>query len=116
MTMSAAARSVSRRVFGFVKTTFVGGLVFLAPLVIVVVLAVKLGSLLKRLARPVVAVLPVETVLGVLVADVIVIALLILACFIGGLLARVSLANRFIKKAEAQVLWRIPVYGFLKSL
>ena len=43
-------------------------------------------------------------------------ALLLVACFVGGLLARVSFANRVVKKAEAGVLWRIPGYGLVRAL
>ena len=50
------------------------------------------------------------------VADVVLIALVVLACFLAGLLARVSFANRLVRKAEAGVLWRIPGYGFVKGL
>ena len=40
---------------------------------------------------------------------------MILACFLAGLLAHVSFASRFVKKAEA-ALWRIPGYGLVKGL
>ena len=103
-------------VLGFVKTTIVGGLVFLVPVVILVVLAAKAGKLLRRLARPLAALLPVDRLHGVLVADVVVIAVVVMLCFLAGLLARVSVANRFIKKAETGVLWRIPGYGLMKAL
>ena len=41
---------------------------------------------------------------------------LLLACFLAGLLTRLSFANTLVKKAETGVLWRIPGYGFLKAL
>ena len=109
-------QAAARRFFRFVKTTFVGGLVFLAPLLLLVVLLVKASGLLKRLAQPLEGVLPIDTFFGLVVADVIALAVIVLLCFAGGLLARVSLANRFIKKAEAGLLWRIPGYGIIKGL
>ena len=60
--------------------------------------------------------LPLDRVVGVLVADLIVVVLLVLACFGAGFLTRVSLATRFIKKAEAGVLWRIPGYSFVQGM
>ena len=104
------------RALGFVKTTLVGGVVFLAPVVILIVLLGKAAGLLRRLAKPLGALFPLDAVWGVLAADGVVVVILILACFGAGLLARVSFANAFIKKAETGVLWRIPGYGFIKGL
>lgn len=106
----------ARGAWRFVKTTLIGGLVFLVPVLVLVVLIVKAVEVLKKLAQPLAAHLPVHTAFGVVAADVVMIALLVLACFLGGLLARVSFANRVVKKAETGVLWRIPGYGFLKGL
>jgi uncharacterized membrane protein len=106
----------TKRALKFVRTTLVGGLVFLAPLIVLVILAAKAGKFLQRLAAPLLRVLPVGTIAGHLVLDVIVILCLVLACFLGGLVAHFSLANRFIAKAEANVLWRIPGYGIIKGL
>lgn len=100
----------------FLKTTLVGGVVFLVPLVILVSLGAKVVGVLRRLAEPLAARLPLDTVLGVMAADVVVMVLVVLTCFAAGLLARVSFARRFVKKAETGVLWRIPGYGFIKGL
>jgi uncharacterized membrane protein len=43
-------------------------------------------------------------------------AVLIVICFIGGLLARLSFAYRFVKKAETGVLWRVPATVFIRAL
>lgn len=100
----------------FVKTTVLGGIVFLVPLAVLVLLAVKAAGLLRRLAQPVARVLPVKSALGFLTADVVVIALLLLTCFLAGLLAHLSVARRLITKAEAGVLWHVPGYGLVKAL
>jgi uncharacterized membrane protein len=84
----------TRSVLGFLKTTLVGGLVFLVPVLVFIVLVVKVVELLRKLAQPLAAHLPVQTAFGVIAADVVVIVLLVLACFLAGLLARVSFANR----------------------
>jgi uncharacterized membrane protein len=105
-----------RRLYGFLKTTVLGGLIFLAPLVVIVLLGAKAIELLRRLARPVADRLPLDTFMGVLAADVAVIALLIVVCFFAGLLAQLSFANSFIKRAETGMLWGIPGYGFIKGL
>jgi uncharacterized membrane protein len=104
------------RAFRFFKTTLIGGVVFLAPLVVLIWLGGKAGKILRRLAQPLDPHLPFDKVAGILVADVVAVALLILLCFLAGLFARASMAGRFIRKAESGVLWRIPGYGFIKAL
>lgn len=93
-----------------------GGIVFLLPLVVLGMLLAKLGSLLDRLAKPLARWLPLNRVSGVLVADIVLIVLMVVLCFLAGLLAHVSFANRIVKRAEAGVLWRIPGYGLLKGI
>jgi uncharacterized membrane protein len=105
-----------RRALAFVKTTLVGGLVFLVPAVLLWLVVGKAVALLRRLAQPLAAQLPRDSLLGALAADAMVVVLVILGCFLAGLLARVSLANRVVKKAEAGVLWRIPGYALVKAL
>jgi len=84
----------ARRAYQFVKTNLIAGLVFMVPLAVLVFFGAKIVGLLQRLAKPLAALFPVETtVWGVVVADAIVVALLLLACFLCGLLTRVSLAT-----------------------
>jgi uncharacterized membrane protein len=116
MSDGGAGESWARRGFRYVKTTLIGGLLFLVPLLVFVWLGSKAAKLLRRLAKPLAGLVPLDTIAGVLVADVVIVALLIIACFVGGLLARVSFASRFVRKAEAGVLWNIPGYGFIKAL
>ncbi len=102
--------------FRFVKTTLVGGAVFLVPVTVLALLLAKVGDVLLRLAQPLARRLPLDTVWGVAVADFVLIVLAVVVCFLAGLLARVSFARRLVRKAEAGVLWRIPGYGFVKGL
>ena len=108
-------RSASKALL-FVRTTLIGGLVFLAPLAVLGWLAVKAGRLLHNLAAPLARLLPTGTLTGPLLLDTIALVCLVLGCFLGGLIAHFSMANRFIARAEANVLWRIPGYGIIKGL
>ena len=67
------------------------------------------------IAKPVAAVLPVSMVGGVAVAHVLAIALLLLICFIAGLLARLAIARRAVGALEANVLSRVPANALLKT-
>lgn len=115
-THTLSRTSAAQGALAFAKTTLVGGIVFLVPLLVLILLVSKAIALLERLSQPVASRLPVGPVLGVVAGDVIAIAIIVLACFGAGLLARVSFAARFVKKAEAGVLWRVPGYGFIKGL
>ena len=76
-------------------------------------------NLLKRLAQPLEALLPLDpTGLWAFSGGrrPLIIAFLIFVCFLGGLLARSCRDPGPVKKAESGVLWRIPGYGFIKAL
>jgi uncharacterized membrane protein len=116
MAEAVIGHSWARTAYRFVKTTLIGGLVFLVPVGVLAFLGTKAVKILRRLAKPLDAWLPLETVWGVVVADVMAVVVLVIACFLGGLLARASFADHFVKKAEVGILWRIPGYGFIKAL
>jgi hypothetical protein len=65
---SAANPSDGRGVFagllGFVKTTLVGGAVFLVPVTIFALLLAKVGGVLLRVAQPLAKRLPLDTAAG----------------------------------------------------
>ena len=79
-------------------------LVIVVPLFVLVWLGGKVVGLLQRMAKPLDDLLPMDTVWGVVVADAIAVALLLVICFVGGLLTRFSFARRFVKKAEQEEL------------
>jgi uncharacterized membrane protein len=106
MTSKSAAHPVDGHgprsgLFGFLKTTLVGGAVFLVPVAVISLLLAKVGGVLLRLAQPLARRLPLDTVWGVAVADAVLVVAAVLVCFLAGLLARVSFANRLVRKAEA---------------
>src|SRR5205085_3413791 len=78
----------ARHALAVMKTTLVGGVVFMMPVVVLIVVFTKAGGYLRKLAQPLAKVLPLDTVFGVVVADAILIALFLLACFLAGLLTR----------------------------
>jgi hypothetical protein len=95
----------------FVKSSIVGGLLFLVPLVVLVIVVAKAFDLAHRLAQPIASMLRVDSVDGVILSDLIAIASLVLLCFLAGLVARWSFGSRWVGKAEARLLWGVPGYG-----
>lgn len=102
---------------GFVKTTVIGGIVFLVPFIVVVFILGKAFQFMRGLTQPLAAALPmVETVGGLLLVDLIAVALVLLLCFLAGLLARAAAAGRLVQSLEARVLSRVPFYHFVKGM
>ena len=100
----------------FLKSTLVGGLMFLVP---VVLLALVLGQALKfaaKIAGPIAAALPVSHVAGVAMATVVAVLLLLLIAFLAGLLARTSPGRRVTHWFEESILGNLPQYRMVKSL
>ena len=101
--------------FRFLKTTVLGGVLFLVPVVIFLAVIGKALKITSKLAAPIAGQLGFETIAGIAVAQVIAIFMLVLICFIAGLAAKTTHAKRFVQSLEANVLEKIPVYDFLKT-
>ncbi|MGE0823358.1 MAG: DUF502 domain-containing protein [Candidatus Binatia bacterium] len=103
-------------IFTFVKTTIVGGLVFLVPVVVLVIVIGKALQLSMKAAEPMARFIPVESVAGVALANIVGLIIIGLVCFLAGLVARTSLASKAVREAETRVLWQIPGYAFVKGI
>ena len=66
-----------RAIRDFVKATLVGGILFVAPLVVVLLLAREAVRLSAEVFRPVTRLVPVEKVGGVVVEDLLAAAVLV---------------------------------------
>ena len=97
----------------FLKTTLIGGLLIVVPAYLAVLLLAKaLGGLVALLA-PVVALLP-EAVQNY--RRVVALALVVLLCFMLGLIARTGVGQRAIALFERHVLERMPGFAMLRSV
>lgn len=100
----------------FLKTTVIGGLVFLVPVIVIVMVIGKALQLSRRVAEPLASFIPLDTIGGVALANVIGGVVLIVLCFAAGMAARSSLASAFVREAETRLLWKLPGYSFFKGL
>ena len=97
----------------FLKTTLIGGLLIVVPVYLTVLLLAKaLGGLVALLA-PVVALLPDTVQYARPLAAV---ALVVLLCFVLGLIARTTVGRRAIELFERRVLEKIPGFAMLRSV
>lgn len=112
-------REVTRSL-GFLKTTAIGGIFFLLPLVVIGVLlgqvysvvAVVMKSLSDAGADQYIA---AESASGYVMLFLAAIALLVLACFVCGVLAQRSLARNFTQSIEKYLLMLFPRYAIFKE-
>jgi uncharacterized membrane protein len=104
-----------RGILRFVKTTVIGGIFFLIPLMVVIAVLAQAFELMKRVAHPLARYLPVDYLTGIAIANVLAIVLIVLLCFLAGLLAKAPFIRRLGSRFEQRVLQTIPLYAVVKS-
>ena len=100
----------------YLKATVVGGIVFLIPIAVLLLIIGKVMVPLKALAGKVAPILPVESVAGFVVLNLIALALILLFCMLAGLAAQSATGKRIVTKLEDNLLSSIPGYSFVKGL
>ena len=100
----------------FIMTTVIGGLIFLVPLMFLVFILGKAVGFMMVIAKPLAAWLPVDTVSGVALANLIAILAVIIVSFVAGLIARHTIAGNLMKILETKVLINIPGYTMIKAI
>ncbi|WP_166219368.1 hypothetical protein [Pseudomonas atagonensis] len=101
--------------FKFIKTTVIGGVLFILPLVLIVVLIEKAIHLLRGPVQKMLPMFEGRDVSGVTLIGVATLVGLIILCFLAGLLARTSVAARALEATEDKVLSNLPGYQLLKD-
>lgn len=102
--------------FQFIRTTLVGGFLFLLPIGILVYVIGKVLSVVRTAVEPLSQQLPFESVAGIRAAILLAIVLIVLLSFLAGFIARTQMAQVMTKQLEERLLGRIPAYGLIKSL
>ncbi len=100
----------------FVKTTLLGGAMFLLPLVLVFVLLREAIRHLAQLVAPVVKLLPAQAVGGVAMTHIVAVIILVAIAFLAGLVARPPVGTRLSKALEHLILKKMPGFTLLKSI
>lgn len=99
----------------FIRTTVIGGILFLLPLVVLFIIFEKAYSILSVISDPISRKIS-DSILGFDGSALISIFLLILVCFIGGLIFRSKKVKKVLQKLEDKVLIFIPGYSLIKSV
>lgn len=100
----------------FLKNTFTGGILFLLPLVLAIVLIKKAVDFLGKIADPFDNRLPANILFGLSGRTLLGIIILVIVCFLAGLVFRAAFFQRMISGLEDKVLAYLPGYSLLKSV
>ena len=98
----------------FIKTTTIGGIVFMVPIVIIIVILGNAFELLVKVARPIDKLIPIESIGGIAVANLLALLAVLVICFVAGVAARSPLAKKFYRAIDNGLL-AIPGYAFVKA-
>ncbi len=104
------------RSLDFVKTTLVGGFLVVVPLVLLILIVDETLGVFEALVAPVAALLPVEELGGMAVANLVGFGLILGFCFGAGLVARTAIGARVGGWLEEAILGRVPGYRMMKTL
>lgn len=99
-----------------VKTIVVGGLIFLVPFAVALLVLGKVYGIALRLAEPLDGLIPIEAVGGVALANILAWVIILLACFLAGIVATRTWGQKLYGKIDEWLLNLIPRYGFIKSM
>lgn len=99
----------------FVKTTILGGVVFLVPLVVLAVVLGKAYQIMMLVAQPMSNWIPIDAVGGIALANLIALAAIVLSCFLVGLMARGEWARGVYRALDSRMA-SIPGYVFVRAM
>jgi len=100
----------------FIKTTAIGGLLFLVPIVVLAVILKKAYNIMLLVAVPLDRLIPIETIGGVALSNILAVLCIFVACFLAGLLAKSKPGKATFNLIDAKLLLFFPGYSYLKSL
>lgn len=105
----------SKRWIRFLKTTAIGGLLFLLPLIVLGALISQITPIVLSVAEFLHEHIPVKTATGIAFLISLSIAVIMLLCFAAGMVARWSIGQRVSKVFEKNLLLLFPRYAILKD-
>jgi len=99
-----------------VKTTVIGGILFLLPVVVAIVVVRHALELVRPAIAPLERAFPEHTVAGVAVATVLSVTAVFLICLVAGIVARTRPGRSMSTSVERIFLSRVPLYRMAKGM
>jgi uncharacterized membrane protein len=104
------------RTWKFLRTTAIGGVLFLLPLAVLGGILGYVGSLVYTIYQPIKDQIPVSTASGVAILFLIAVGILVGLCFLAGVAARRAIGKRFTKTVERNLTMMFPKYAIYKDI
>lgn len=104
-----------KKIIELIKDTVTGGLFFLVPLFVLIFFVNKIMAKIGEIAKGLAALFGIPKAMDGLVGSIITIIIILLICFISGVLLRISLLSKLRNKLDAFLEEKIPGYDFYKS-
>lgn len=101
--------------FRFIKITAAGGIVFIVPLLLIVILVEKAIRILEGPVLKLMPILAGKSVAGITLFTVVALIAIVLICFLAGLAAKTTPAKAFLRFLEENILGKVPGYQLLKE-
>jgi uncharacterized membrane protein len=98
------------------KTTILGGVLFLVPIAVIAVILGKVFQISMMIVEPLDRIIPIDSFAGVAFVNVLAIVLILLVCFLGGLLARYGWLAERIGKVDGLLIDLMPGYAVAKGV
>jgi uncharacterized membrane protein len=99
-----------------IKTTIVGGIIFLVPLVVVTAVMGKALQYMVLVAKPLERWIPIKSLAGVAIINILAFVIVLMICFLAGWLARSAYAKRLGESVNSLLMNVIPGYAFFKGI
>ena len=100
----------------FLKTTIIGGLMFLVPVILIVVILGHAMRLAAKIAVPIAEKFAATQIAGVAVVTIVAALVLLILSFLAGLVARTGLGRRVSRWFEEALLGSLPQYRMIKTM
>lgn len=97
------------------KTTIIGGIVFLFPFGILLLVLHEVLQLALVIVDPIASLFPEEDYWGISLALILAVLLILIVCFLAGLAARHAVVSGLSNKADRFLEQSIPGYDFMRS-
>lgn len=99
-----------------VKATLWGGLLFLVPLTIAVLILGKLFGFMYKVALPFSRWIPLDSVAGIAIVNIVTVFLILIISFLAGHVATSAWGHQLRERVESALLIVFPRYTFIKGL
>ncbi|HEY7230968.1 MAG TPA: DUF502 domain-containing protein [Pseudolabrys sp.] len=114
--MDKTQQQTNSSLFNLVKATVVGGLLFLLPLILVLLLLGHAMKLAAKVAQPILEFMTLDTVIGKAGEEIFAGLMLIVIAVIAGVVASTAFGKTLMRWSEESFLGGLPQYRLMKSV